>query len=76
MSEVKYLRFVDVGASLTGKTRIWRVLNATSAIDLGTVKWQATWRRYAFCPASLTVYDAGCLREIATFIEEQMEARP
>jgi hypothetical protein len=77
MNPDKYLRFVDVGASLTGKTRIWRVLNvANPMIELGTVKWQAHWRRYAFCPAFLTVYDAGCLREIAEFIEQQMKARP
>jgi hypothetical protein len=75
MSDGKYLRFVDVGASLTGKTRIWRVLNATSMIELGCVKWMAGWRRYSFCPKSLTVYDAGCLHEIAAFIEQQMEAR-
>ena len=76
MSEVKYLRFVDVGASLTGKTRIWRVLNAATAVELGVVKWWSHWRRYTFCPALMIIFDVGCLREIATFIEQQMEARP
>jgi hypothetical protein len=75
MSKRKYLRFDDLGSSASGKTRIWRVQNAITMSELGCIVWQAGWRRYVFCPRSSTVYDAGCLREIAAFIEQQMEAR-
>jgi len=39
---------------------------------LGEVRWYAPWRRYVFAPASATVFDAGCLAEIRTFIRDRL----
>lgn len=74
MSEKKYLRFNELGYTVSGKTRIWGVKNVQSAsatgnFTMGLIKWYAPWRRYAFFPQSGTLYDAGCLTEIAAFLE-------
>lgn len=72
----EYLRFIDRGPSASGKTRLFEVRN-TSGLLLGNVKWHGPWRRYIYAPSFQYdfIYDAGCLREIAVFIDEQMEAR-
>lgn len=53
----------------TGKTRRFIVTDAAGN-PLGDVKWFSTWRRYAFYPGRLTVYEPTCLRDIAAFIDE------
>jgi hypothetical protein len=67
---VSYLRFTPAGFSDSGKTRIWSVTN-TSNEPLGIVSWYAPWRRYT---ARLNgSFDVSCLREVAQFIETEME---
>lgn len=74
MTPKTYLRFDEMGHSSSGKTRIWAVKNVQSAsgsgnFTMGLIKWYAPWRRYAFFPSPDTLYDAGCLAEITTFLE-------
>lgn len=83
MSKKNCLLFDKWGRSPSAKTRIWGVLSSRwitprgTVIDtLGTIKWYAHWRRYVFFPEPSTLYDAGCLAEIAAFIKQQMEVRP
>jgi hypothetical protein len=68
------LNFILAGNSLSGMTQIWKVESAHTGVDLGVVKWYASWRRYAFFPGN-TLFDADCLREIASFLTEQMQMR-
>lgn len=82
MSEKTCLLFDKWGLSASGKTRVWGVLSSrwivprgTVQTELGTIKWYAPWRRYVFFPQGGTLFDAGCLAEIAQFIKQQMEAR-
>lgn len=82
MSERNCLLFDKWGLSPSGKTHVWGVLSSrwyihrgTVNTELGTIKWYAPWRRYVFIPQAGTLYDAGCLAEIAAFIKQQMEAR-
>jgi len=82
MSERNCLLFDKWGLSASGKTRVWGVLSSrwdihrgTVNTELGAIKWYAPWRRYVFFPDPGTLYDVSCLREIAAFIELQMEAR-
>ena len=75
MSEKTCLLFDELGLSPSGKTCVWQVKNVQWNATLGTIKWYAPWRRYVFFPQTGTLYDAGCLAEIATFIEQQMEER-
>jgi len=69
MTPKTYVRFEEIGHSSSGKTRIWAVRNLQGLAILGVIKWYAPWRRYAFFPQSGTLYDAGCLKEISTFLE-------
>ena len=43
--------------------------------ELGTISWWSHWRRYVFSPKCDVLFDAGCLREIAAFCEQQMRKR-
>jgi hypothetical protein len=51
------------------RTDLWRVWSLQEAIYLGEVSWFAHWRRYTFRPVADTVFDAGCLREVAIFCD-------
>lgn len=54
------------------KTKIWAVISIKDADEIGEIKWNNGWRRYTFYPEEdyETYFDAECLRDIATFIEE------
>jgi len=71
---VSYLTFVrcDVPGR---KTPVFEVQPVTDSARLGAVKWYAPWRRYCFYPAPDTIFDAGCLDELAAFIAERMRER-
>lgn len=69
------LVFNFLSASNSGLTSIWEVRSAHTSILLGQVSWYAPWRRYTFQDGGSNIYDATCLREIAKFIEDQMDAR-
>ena len=56
------------------KTEIWNVV-AQEEHRLGEVRWWPAWRRYTFHPDTGTLYDAGCLDEIARFCSEQTKER-
>jgi len=53
------------------KTHIWQVRARRSGDLLGRIAWNAPWRQYIFDAQPMTVYSAGCLRDIATFIDRQ-----
>lgn len=57
------------------KTSIWRCLNRRNQSTLGLVSWEAAWRQYTFAPSYETTFSAGCLRDIADFIRQLMDAR-
>lgn len=66
----EFIKFVDVGTSPSGKTRIWHVVNVMRPEDdcIGIVRWRGAWRKYVYyCDSSF--YDWDCLRLIADFIE-------
>jgi hypothetical protein len=68
-----FLRFREQPAS--GTTSIHAVLSVANDVPLGVIKWRSGWRRYVFEPCHFTVFDAGCLAEIVTFITDLMLAR-
>lgn len=57
------------------KTKVYGVFMKTQNFCLGKIKWYAQWHRYAFFPASDTIYENICLRDIAEFIEKLMKER-
>jgi len=56
-----------------GKTSIWYCVNIHQEYAIGVVKWYPRWRQYCYFPFTETVYSAGCLEDIQTFISEKME---
>src|SRR5678815_689340 len=64
-----HIVFTEVGASASGKTKVWNVVNTGGGTVLGSVKWWPAWRRYCFFPGHETVYDKSCMREVAAFLE-------
>jgi hypothetical protein len=65
-----WISFEEEGMSPSGKTKVWRVTDIGGGL-LGTVKWYAPWRKYAFWPEYQTIYEQDCLRQISTFIDEE-----
>uniref|UniRef100_A0A6M3L5P0 Uncharacterized protein n=1 Tax=viral metagenome TaxID=1070528 RepID=A0A6M3L5P0_9ZZZZ len=73
----KYLR---VQERLNGgrKTKRWALL-ANDGDELGEIAWYKSWRQYVLEPNACTVFNAGCLRDIIAFLDEQnklVRARP
>jgi len=62
-----YLDFTPVPSNT--KTQVWEVCSPSAF--LGNVKFRPQWRKYVFEPTTQipTVYDAGCLHQIAHFCE-------
>ncbi len=67
--------FQFVSLPTNGKTQVWSVLNSSTGIRLGTIRWYSGWRRYVFMPESDTMYDALCMTEIVGHIQTEM-AKP
>lgn len=67
---MSYIKFVDNGWSASGKTKKW-VITTVDGVTLGWVSWHVSWRKYTASFQTGTVFDHGCLREIATFVEAQ-----
>jgi hypothetical protein len=67
----KHISFAGIGTSKSGKTVVWSVLANTDGSAIGSVKWYAPWRGYAFFPRPNTVYEFVCLNDIATFCEAE-----
>jgi len=63
------------------KTKRWVVWNKRVHVAhmslgaLGRIEWYGPWRQYCYMSTIQAVYSKGCLRDIADFIEEQMEER-
>ena len=58
----------------------WAIHSKRGKVLLGTVSWYAAWRCYVFHPAPLTLFNTGCLEQIALFLQRirntRQEAQP
>jgi hypothetical protein len=67
----KWITIQEVDSSPSGKTKIYEVItNDTIVPILGVIKWQPTWRKYAFFPYGDSFYEEDCLKNIVEFLEE------
>lgn len=66
----EYISISWNGSSSSGKTNIYSVTNNKSSALLGLIRWHGPWRQYVFVAAPLTLYSAGCLADIQSFLEE------
>ena len=69
----KWIEFVNAGPVDRRKTKIWRVrpTRYEGNGDLGMIQWYGPWRQYAFFPVGATVFEKTCLRDIASFCEDE-----
>jgi hypothetical protein len=69
-----YIWFVK-GESPGKKTNIYQVQSRVgeSFIVIGFIKWHGPWRKYCYFPQPETIYDKGCMREIANFCDDETE---
>lgn len=78
MAGSKYLEFKMLDKEPGKKTYVTKVYSAHYGFELGTIKWYAQWRQYAFFPARLQgdlIFSAGCLQDIQDHIKFLMERR-
>jgi hypothetical protein len=70
----EYISISWAGSSPSGKTNKYSVTNNKSGDLLGVIRWHGPWRQYVFLAAPLTLYSAGCLADIQSFLNETNEA--
>lgn len=71
IGESEWISFALVGATPSGKTKIWNVVLKDQSLIGGQIRWWGAWRKYAFFPKENTLYEEDCLRTIALFCEER-----
>lgn len=64
----RFMRAVEV-ANPGHRTRTWRIENAEDGWCLGGVRFYGGWRRCVFDPSENVQFSAGCLRDIARFLD-------
>ena len=69
----QYIEMVERGKSPSGKTIIWDVYNRDNDSHLGDISWYGKWRQYVFAPDETDILSAGCLKNIAVFLDDQNE---
>lgn len=57
------------------KTSVYEIKNRLTGVPIATIRWHGPWRKYTLQPLSDTIWHAGCLREVAGFIDELMRGR-
>lgn len=67
--EYEYITISKISDSKSGKTGIWSVINKKHGDLLGIVSWFGSWRQYTFRPQPDTIFSAGCLDDIESFIK-------
>jgi len=67
-TQFEFINFRDVSEYCTGKTKAWVCVNNKSGGALGSVRWHGPWRQYCFFPED-ALFSAGCLKDIAAFLE-------
>lgn len=69
----KYIHFVLTAQK--PKTSVWSCRNNRSGEELGVIKWYGPWRQYCYFPTVQAVYSAGCLDDIARFLDPRAKRR-
>lgn len=68
---MKYITITQSGLSPSGKTKVFRVDSKEAGFEIGYVRFYPKWRKYVYEPLDDTIYEQVCLREIASFIEQE-----
>ena len=66
----QYITIVSLKSNT--KTEHYLVLNNKSNSVLGWIEWYVSWRQYCFTPVTNTIFSAGCLEDVQSFIRGLM----
>jgi hypothetical protein len=69
VKEYQYITIEEYGRSASSKTGRYEVRNKHYGDLLCLIAWYGAWRQYVCTPQANTSYSAGCLRDIASFID-------
>jgi hypothetical protein len=72
IAEYEYMRVIWWSRSPSGKTNVFEVQDRHLG-TLGRVRWFGRWRQYVFYPERDCLFSAGCLRDLASFLEDLMK---
>ena len=70
MNESNYLIF-EKHTIPNHKLPIYTVKNKQSNCKLGTIKFYGAWRKFVFEPVENVIFDASCLNDIITFLNNK-----
>ena len=70
---MSFINFKENGASPSGKTKRWIIEPKAGGAPLGSVRWYGPWRKYV-CEITSALFDEGCLRDVADFMEAETRA--
>lgn len=65
----EYLRAEQLDSP--GTTEIWAIHSARHGDVLGQIRWFGRWRQYVFYPVDGALFNAQCLRDIASFLADR-----
>jgi hypothetical protein len=72
--DAKYLLAAVDELAPTGRTCRWALVNRGGQ-RLGTIKWSTAWRCYVLDPAPCSSFSAGCMRDVAAFLDSVRSKR-
>jgi hypothetical protein len=68
---MKWIEIKEVKSLKERKTKMFKVTSKQDGATLGFIEWGNRWRKYVFEPVECTMFEEDCLRDIATFIQEE-----
>lgn len=68
--DYKYISMIEKVSK--GKTKIWGIINKSSGVPIGYIRWYGAWRQYCLYTHPDIVFSAGCLADIKDFIIDAM----
>ena len=63
----EFIRIVRLPKPRIRKTHRYSIGNKSGRY-LGLIKWSGGWRQFAFFPEGATIWSAGCLKDVQTFL--------
>ncbi len=73
MARESYIGFQLMDREPGKKTDKWVVYSTYTGEPLGEIVWYSAWRRYVYQTEKPLVMDAGCLEDIAEFLNAKMD---
>lgn len=71
----KWLEFIKDPKPADKKTDTYQVNNLQTKANVGKIHWYGGFRKYVFSPNNGFIYDADCLKDIASYLSALMLQR-